>query len=149
MQLDRGVEEVKEKVIVSGPESIVPFLRGYIYCPFENFEQEELWVLLLNNRNRITHQHMLYRGTVASAPCRTAELFRTAIRMNAASIIVAHNHPSKDAAPSDDDILCYQRMREAGDLLGIRVLDHIVLGDPGWTSLAEHSGHGNSDRANG
>ena len=80
---------------------------------------------------------MLTRGSVSSAPVRVAEAFREAVRLNAAAIAVAHNHPSGDPSPSPDDVETTRALEEAGDLLGIRVLDHVVIGHGRWISMRQ------------
>ena len=82
---------------------------------------------------------VLYRGTVSAAGGRVAELFREAVRLNASKIALAHNHPSGDPSPSPDDIAFTEEAIEAGALLAIPVLDHLVFGQgPGrWISMRE------------
>jgi DNA repair protein RadC len=99
--------------------------------------QEELHVLLLNTRHRVMRAVTVYQGNVNSAQIRTAEVFREAIRDNAKSIIVAHNHPSGDTAPSTDDVQVTAALVQAGRLLDIEVLDHLIMGRGGHTSLKE------------
>ena len=79
----------------------------------------------------------IYIGNLNSTVIRVAELFRIGIRENAASLIVVHNHPSGDPAPSPDDIAVTRKMVEAGELLGIDVLDHIIIGRQSFVSLKE------------
>lgn len=110
---------------------------NHIFVPFEQFEQEEVWLFLLNGRHRITHEAMMYRGTINAAQVRQAELFRLAVRLNAWGVLFAHNHPSGEATPSENDVKIYQASRQVGELLGIEVVDHLVIGRDAWTSLAE------------
>jgi DNA repair protein RadC len=100
-------------------------------------EQEELRVLLLDIRNRVQHVETVYRGSVNSSQVRVAEIFKTAIRRNAANIIVIHNHPSGDPAPSPDDIAITRAILQAGELLDIKLLDHIIVGRGRFISLKE------------
>ena len=100
-------------------------------------EQEELRVILLDNRNRVLHIETVYRGSVNSSQIRVGELFRAAIRRSATAIIVAHNHPSGDPAPSPDDIAVTRAIVQAGKLLDIEVLDHLVIGRGRFVSLKE------------
>lgn len=97
---NRFVRAVREEVVVHRPADAAAHLLQQIFVPFERFDQEELWLLLLSARNRITHEVMLYRGTVDSIPIRPAEVFKEAIRVNAAGILLAHNHPSGECSPS-------------------------------------------------
>lgn len=101
-------------------------------------EQEYLYVLLLNTRNRlIGHPVEVYHGSLNSSLIRTGEVFREAIRLNAAGIIVAHNHPSSDPSPSPEDVAVTRALIEAGKLLDIDLLDHLVCGHQRFVSLKE------------
>ena len=100
-------------------------------------DQEHLRVLLLNTRNQVLAVNEVYIGNVSSSLVRTAEVFREAIRQNAPSIIVVHNHPSGDPSPSPDDVALTKTLRQAGELLQIELLDHIVIGDKRFASLKQ------------
>ena len=102
-----------------------------------NLEQEHTRAILLNTRNHVLSMPTIYIGNLNSTVIRVAELFRAGIRQNAASIIVAHNHPSGDPAPSPEDVVVTRKMVEAGELLGIGVLDHIIIGRNSFVSLKE------------
>ena len=96
--------------------------------------------LLLDTKNRVLGRARVYQGSVHTTVVRIAELFRDAVRHNATGIILAHNHPSGDPTPSAEDAAITERLRRAGELLGIRVLDHVVIGRAGYTSMAERDG---------
>ena len=100
-------------------------------------EQEEVRLLLLDNRHHVTRQYTLYRGSLNQANIRVAEVFRKAIRENSKAIILVHNHPSGNPAPSPDDIQVTRAIVAAGQLLGIELLDHIIIGNPNFVSLKE------------
>ena len=100
-------------------------------------EQEELRVMLLDTRNRVQDIVTVYRGSLNSSQVRVGELFRAAIRRNAAAIIVVHNHPSGDPAPSPDDIAVTRAIVQSGKLLDVEVLDHLVIGHGRYVSLKE------------
>jgi DNA repair protein RadC len=100
-------------------------------------EQEELWLVLLNTRNEVLSTPKIYKGSLNTSVVRVGELFRAAIRENAAALIIAHNHPSGDPAPSPEDIRVTRQCVEAGKLLEIRVLDHIIIGFQRFVSLKE------------
>ncbi|HBX69641.1 MAG TPA: hypothetical protein DEH25_09745 [Chloroflexi bacterium] len=100
-------------------------------------EQEELRVILLNTRNRVQKVETVYRGSLNSSQVRVGELFKGAIRSNAAALIVAHNHPSGDPTPSPDDVAITRAIVEAGKLLDVQVLDHLVIGNGRFVSLKE------------
>lgn len=110
-----------------------------IQYEMSTLEQEELWVLLLNTRNRVMEIEKLYRGSLNSSQVRVGEIFKAAIRRNAAALIVVHNHPSGDPVPSPDDVAITRAIVEAGQLVDIQLLDHLVIGHHGWVSLKERS----------
>jgi len=100
-------------------------------------DQEVVKVLLLDTRNRLMGIVEVYRGSLNTSMIRVGELFREAVKQNAASIIVAHNHPSGDPSPSPDDVAVTRLMVEAGRLLDIPVHDHLVIGQNKFVSLKE------------
>jgi len=100
-------------------------------------EQEELRVVLLDTRNRVLGIEAIYKGSLNSSQVRVGELFKNAIRRNAASIIVVHNHPSGDPTPSPDDIALTRAITQAGKLLDVEVMDHLVIGQGRYVSLKE------------
>ncbi len=103
-------------------------------------EREHLIVVLLNRKNRAVGRETLYIGTVSGSPVRIAELFTLAVRQCADGILLAHNHPSGDPAPSADDLRTTREAAAAGKLLGIRVVDHIIVGEAGrFHSMREQS----------
>jgi DNA repair protein RadC len=92
-------------------------------------EQEYLYVILLNTRNRVIGDpREVYHGSLNTSLIRTGEVFRDAVRVNAAAIIVAHNHPSGIVEPSREDIAVTVSLVETGKLLDITLLDHLVIG---------------------
>ncbi len=103
------------------------------------FQQEHLRVLILDTRNYVVNnwRNSLYKGTLNSSVVRVAEVFREAIRCNAAAIIIAHNHPSGDPTPSPEDIRVTRQIRQAGELLDIELLDHLVIGAQRHVSMKE------------
>ena len=101
------------------------------------FEQEHLRAVILDSKNQVLNVHTIYIGSLNTAVVRVGELFREAIRINAAAVIVAHNHPSGDPTPSAEDVHVTRQIVEAGKLLGIDVLDHLVICQARWVSLKE------------
>lgn len=114
----------EEKVTVRSP------LDVYLLLGLEMafLDTEHLRVVLVNTRNQVMAIKEVYKGNVSSAVVRTAELFQEAIRQNAPSIILVHNHPSGDPTPSPDDVVLTKTAVEAGKLLQVEVLDHIIIG---------------------
>jgi DNA repair protein RadC len=100
-------------------------------------EQEHLRVILLDTRNHVLDITEVYQGSVNSSQVHVGELFRAAIRRNASAIIVVHNHPSGDPTPSPDDVAVTWAILQAGKLLDVDVLDHLVIGQGQWVSLKE------------
>lgn len=150
----RGLNHAKTSEIMAALElgrriaSLAPEERARISCPqdaaslltaeMEQLVQENLVVLLLNTRNQVVARRTIYIGTVNSSAVRPAEVLRPAIRENAPSIIVAHNHPSGDPTPSPEDISVTRDLAAAGKLMDIELLDHLVIGHGGrFTSLKE------------
>jgi DNA repair protein RadC len=100
-------------------------------------EQEHLRVILLDTRNRVLGITEIYKGSVSSSQIHVGEIFKDAIRRNAPALIVVHNHPSGDPTPSPDDVVVTRAIVQAGKLLDVDVLDHIVIGQGRWVSLKE------------
>ena len=100
-------------------------------------EREELRVLLLNTKNVVVRASTVYVGNISAAIVRVAELFRDAVRIQAAGVILVHNHPSGDPEPSTDDVHLTAEAVAAGRLLDVPVLDHIVLAREGYVSLRD------------
>ena len=99
--------------------------------------QEQVRVLLLDRRNRVTGQRVIYQGNCFSSVVRPAEVLRPAVVEGVPHLIVAHNHPSSDPTPSPQDIQVTKELREAADLLGLKLLDHVVIGGDRVVSLKD------------
>ena len=99
--------------------------------------QEQLRVLLLNTKNLVVGQRVVYQGNVNSSMIRPAEVLRPAVMEAVPSIIVCHNHPSQDPTPSPEDAAITRELAQAGKLLGIELLDHVVIGGERFVSLKE------------
>ena len=100
-----------------------------------HLEREELRVVLLNTKNTVTGMATVYVGNLAGSSVRVGEVFRDAVRRQAAAMVVVHNHPSGDPAPSAEDLRITRELVEAGRLLDIELLDHVVIGHGRWVSL--------------
>jgi DNA repair protein RadC len=99
--------------------------------------QEVFGILVLNTKNKIVAVHEVSRGTLNNSMIHPREVFKPAVLHNAAAIICFHNHPSGDPEPSKDDIKITKRLVEAGEIMGIEILDHIIVGDDRYVSLKE------------
>jgi DNA repair protein RadC len=100
-------------------------------------DHEQLRIVLLDTKNRVQEVVMLYKGSLNTAVIRIGEVFKEGIRRNVAAIIIVHNHPSGDPTPSPEDVRVTQKIVEAGQLLNIDVLDHLVIGHNRYVSLKE------------
>lgn len=129
----RTERPVEEAIVVSAPVDVYNFLAPEM----AHLDQEQLRVLNLTIKGRILSVPLIYQGTVNATQVRVAEVFRQAVIENAPHIIVAHNHPSGDPAPSQDDIAVTRQIIQTGKLLDVAVLDHVIIGDRGFVSMSE------------
>ena len=121
----------QERTTVRSPEDVANLLQGDMGL----LEQEQMRVVLLNIRNHVLGTPEVYKGSVHTAVVRIGELFREALRQNAPSLILVHNHPSGDPSPSPEDISMTRQAIEAGALLDVDVLDHIILAQGRFESM--------------
>lgn len=112
---------------------------GEVFKEMSTLEQEELWVIALNNANELLGLVKVYRGNASSAIVRPAEVFREAVRLGATAIVIAHNHPSSDLRPTLEDIQTTRVIAGAGSILDIPLLDHLIIGRQGHSSIIKHS----------
>lgn len=116
---------------ITSPKDVISFYNMQL-----KYHQKECLVLIvLDSKNRILADETLSVGTINSSIADPREIFMTAIRKNGLSIILLHNHPSGDPTPSEEDILTTQRVKKAGELLGIELYDHIIIGQNSYISL--------------
>jgi DNA repair protein RadC len=127
------LERQDERYRITAPADAASLLLNEM----NGLEQEHLVVITLDTKNRVLSQETLYVGNVKTSLIRVAEVFRPAIRQNAPAIIISHNHPSGDPDPSPEDVRVTRQIVEAGRLLDIDVLDHLVIGDHRYISLKE------------
>lgn len=124
----------------SGKRTVVRSGRDvyeYIKADLEGLDREHFMVILLNARNQVIGKEVVSVGSLDASIVHPREVFRDSIRRNAKSIVLAHNHPSGDPTPSDEDIEVTGRLREAGTVLGISVVDHVVVGRSSYVSLRD------------
>ena len=122
-----------EKRVIKGPDDIYALL----FADMVLLEQEHVKVVLLNARNEVVSIRDVYKGNVSAAIVRPAEIFRDAVRENCSNVIMVHNHPSGDPTPSADDVVLTKQVWEAGRLLGIDLLDHVVFARGGSFSMKD------------
>lgn len=108
-------------------------MAGY----FAQHDREEFVVILLDAKNKMTAIHSVSVGSLSASIVHPREVFKMAILGNACAILLCHNHPSGDSTPSPEDIDITRRLVAAGDILGIKILDHIIIGDKEYKSFAD------------
>ena len=123
----------EERLIVRSPADVAQLL----IAEMSHLEQEHFQVLYLDTRNHVLGSETVYVGSVNASHIRVGEVFREAVKRNCAAIIVAHNHPSGDPTPSPEDVKVTRQLIEAGGLLDIEVLDHLIIGHYRFVSLRE------------
>jgi DNA repair protein RadC len=134
--------ELGRRMLIESPEER-PQVRSpadaanLVMTEMSLLEQEHLRVMLLDTKNRVLETPTIYIGSLNTSLIRVGELFREAIRANCASLIVLHNHPSGDPTPSPEDVAVTRQIVEAGKLLDVDVLDHLIIGRQRFVSLKE------------
>lgn len=133
----RIAREGLDRLPIRGPDDC-----GRLFLEaLRHLEQEHFDVLLLDARHRVISLEHVFVGGLDTTPVHPREVFRAAIRKGAASVVLGHNHPSGDPSPSQDDLDITRRLADAGRLLGIEVVDHIVVGDTGYVSFTARGIH--------
>lgn len=125
--------EMEAAPVIRSPRDVASFMMEEL----RYLQQEHFVVLFLNTKNRVTGRETLSIGSLNAAIVHPREVFRAAVRRSAASIICVHNHPSGDPTPSAEDLQLTERLAEAGRILGIELLDHVIIGDRQFISLKE------------
>ncbi len=120
-------------VDITSPEDVF----NYMMEEMRYLEQEEFRIILLNIKNKVLGVETIFRGGLNSSIVHPREIFRLALRRSAASLILLHNHPSGDPTPSAEDISITRRLVEAGEVMGVNILDHIIMGEGRFLSFRE------------
>ena len=128
-----AVESPEERATINSPGDAA----ALVSYEMSALEQEHLRVILLDTRNHVLDVVEVYKGSINSSQVHVGELFKAAIRRNASALIVVHNHPSGDPTPSPDDVAVTRAILQAGKLLDVDVLDHMVIGQGSWVSMKE------------
>lgn len=123
----------EERLTIRSPENAAKYLIQLIQYK----KQEHFHCLYLNTKNQVIHERTVFIGSLNASIVHPREVYKEAFKHSAASIIVAHNHPSGDPTPSREDIDVTKRLIEVGEVMGIECLDHIVVGDDRYISLKE------------
>ncbi len=128
------MEPVEERPQIMNPQTAYEVVRPLL----EGYDQERLVVVVCDTRNKVLETCLVYQGSVNMSQVRVAEVFRRAVQINAPAVILAHNHPSGDPTPSPEDVTLTRAVAQAGKLLDIELLDHLVIGSGGrYISLKE------------
>ncbi|MGQ0286828.1 RadC family protein [Pasteurellaceae bacterium 22721_9_1] len=128
------LEELKVNHIFNSTETV----RMYLQTELEDHEREVFLVLFLDNQHRLIKQEEMFLGTINSATIHPREIIKAALYCNAAALILAHNHPSGISEPSNADRQITQKIKQATDLIEIKLLDHFVIGKGCYFSFAEN-----------
>ena len=123
----------KDLLCFQSPSSIA----RYYMEDLRHEKQEHMKLLMLNSKSMLIGENVISKGTVNASLITPRELFIEALQKNAVTIVILHNHPSGDPTPSQEDILTTKRIKEAGDIIGIQLLDHIIIGNNCYTSFSE------------
>ncbi len=126
-----SLESQENRLVIRGPEDVQNLLGqslGYL-------DHEEVHVIQLNTRNQVLGHRMVYRGSVNAAHMRAAEVFKDAVQTNAPNIVLVHNHPSGDPTPSHEDMQGTQQIYDAGKILDIGLLDHVIVTERRFVSM--------------
>ncbi|MER2170843.1 DNA replication and repair protein RadC [Paenisporosarcina quisquiliarum] len=126
-------QKTDDKFTIRSPKDAATYLMH----DMTSLKQEHFVVLFLNVKNQILHKQTIFIGSLNASIVHPREIFREAVKRSAASIICAHNHPSGNPTPSTEDIDVTKRLYEAGLLMGIELLDHVIIGDHQFISLKE------------
>ena len=135
IELGRRLSQKQEesRFTIRSPKDAASFLVPEM----ASLQQEHFVALYLNVKNQVIHKQTIFIGSLNSSIVHPREIFKEAVKRSAASIICAHNHPSGNAAPSPEDIEVTKRLQEAGFIIGIELIDHIIIGDHQYYSLKE------------
>lgn len=131
-----AVERSLPRPVVRGPADVLRLLGDLV----RGEEREQFHVLLLDGKHRLKARQTVSIGSLSTSIVHPREVFRPAVQAAAAAVLCAHNHPSGDPEPSPEDVAVTQRLDQAGKLLGIPLLDHVVLGDGAWVSMRQRLG---------
>ncbi|WP_181349960.1 DNA repair protein RadC [Thalassobacillus sp. CUG 92003] len=135
IELGKRVHQLKpgDRYVIRSPEEGADFVMEEM----RDLQQEHFICLFLNTKNQVLHRQTIFIGSLNASIVHPREIYKEAVKRSAASIICAHNHPSGDPTPSQEDIHVTRRLTECGKMLGIEMLDHIVIGDRKFVSLKE------------
>lgn len=128
-----GQQKINTCPVIRGPQDGADLVMQEMSL----LSQEHFHCVFLSTRNRVVHRETIFIGSLNSSVVHPREIFKQAMKYSAASVMCFHNHPSGDASPSSQDITVTKRLKKAGDLLGIPLIDHIIIGNNTFTSLKQ------------
>jgi len=132
-----STQKPKERVTISNPQEAAAYAVKSQQYDMSSKEEERLRVILLDTRNHVLETVEIYKGSANTAQVRPADIFKPAIRRGATALIVVHNHPSGDPTPSPDDVAVTRELIKAGELIDVKVLDHVIIGQGRHVSMKE------------
>lgn len=132
---DSGLYVLPNRGQVTSPQNAADIVNA-VY-DLSHDANERFGIIALDTKNKLNGLHIVSEGSLNASIVHPREVYKRAILNNAASIVAFHNHPSGDPTPSPEDIMLTNRLKESGDLLGIELLDHIIIGDMIFTSMKE------------
>ena len=135
IELGRRLQQSKpeDQVTISNPAQAADLVK----YDMQALDHEVLRVILMDTRNQVLEIQEVYKGSVNTAQVRAADVFKAAVRKNATALIVVHNHPSGDPTPSPDDVAVTRELIKAGEMIDVKVLDHIIIGRGRHISMKE------------
>ena len=129
----KSLQEVPKKAQISGSKDAYSILKNYL----EDLQKEEFWAIFLNQSNKVVHTQQLSSGGINQSIVDVRILFKNALELLSTGIIIAHNHPSGSLKPSAEDINITKKIKEAGNILNIQLLDHLIITQDHYFSFAD------------
>jgi len=135
LELSRRIAKktARDSLYFSQPQTIAE----YYMEDFRHSGQEQVMLMMFNTKNKLVGEHLISKGTVNASLISPREIFIQAMHHHAVFLVLVHNHPSGDPKPSQEDLKITKRIQEAGFIIGITLLDHIIIGDKKYISLKE------------
>lgn len=133
--LRRRLEKALEKTKITSSNDVFEVMQPII----GTLQHEEFWIIFLNNSNKILHKSILSKGGLTGTLVDSRIVFKKAVELSATGIILCHNHPSGTVKPSTSDINLTKKIKNAGDILDIKVLDHLIITEKKYTSFADEN----------
>lgn len=133
----RIARDIETKFLIQSPEDVQEYAEAVLVQEMRGYDREHFLVMYLDRKGGVITRENVSVGGLHSSIVHPREVFKTAVKRSAASIILAHNHPSGDPTPSRQDIDITRRLTEAGQIMGIQILDHVIIGEQTYCSFKE------------